>query len=249
MTWLVQELFDDVLLLQGQERAAELKLSVASVPQRYYFAKYHLDEANKLVEGVTSTLDEMTMFAWMLDASPYETNSINVVVFKAAAHLMACVQNLHLLGDLFGYAIHLALLDPILSARATIRTRSPYGSEVLARLSPESGLRDVYSQLLNGGEAEYIKALSNCAKHRSLINPRFTMDFTGESNPPNGLKFQAFRYGKMDYPTTWAIPLLKGEIRRSGQLIESVGQALNLEVRQALGAAPPQVTTLVRDRR
>lgn len=209
----------------GREQERSLTPSLNSVAQRGEFAKYHYQEAKRLL-GAASTAhavpEEMMMLVLGSDAASADFQQAR---FQAAAHITACVQSMHATADTLAHAIYFALgmnLDPALRILPRKISISNVIKNVVAGL-----LKDQLTELVEHEGFRYLTALNNHSKHRSIVDTPFSIDVTATPGT-SGLKFAAFEYeAGRTFPECWAMPTLDAEYNRQSKLVVSIGQALN----------------------
>lgn len=223
-TWNLADLKDAVRHKYGTEQEEKLIPPLNSVVQRGAFAKYHYLEAKRLLEAATAAHAEMGAMVVLILGSDTASVAFRQARFHAAAHVIACVQNMHATADTLAHAVYFALgmdLNPALSIEPrkitiwNVKDKTPVGN-----------IRNLLNGLVDHDDFRYLNQLNNHSKHRSVVDIPFSVDVTA-IDAPSGLKFSGFKYEGVDIPGCWAMPTLDAEYGRQSALIIRIGQALN----------------------
>lgn len=116
-TWNLAVLKAEVQRQHGCAQEESLTPSLNSVVQRGGFAKYHYSEAKRLVEAATAGHAEPGDMMMLILGNETASADFQQARFQAAAHITACVQNMHATADILAHAVYFALgmnLDPAL---------------------------------------------------------------------------------------------------------------------------------------
>lgn len=225
MSWNIQQLADDVGAAYGHHQQALLEPCLQSIDERRAFARYHHHECVRLLTLAPTEHTDAEILDWMWGQSATAEQSFGWVRFHAAAHINACVHNLHSVCDILAHAVYFATAMN-LSPETSIKLRDLSVRSVRRKvLSPT--LRSDLTELSDNAGFAYLAALSNHSKHRSIVPIPFHLDLSGEDELPHGLKFGAFDYEGVSYAERWVSPTLKVEYQRQEALIHSIGNELN----------------------
>lgn len=233
--WNLDETRSHVLRCFGAEQLELLEPSLASLHDRQFFAGYHYHEFRRLLhEGVDSKLPELHILQIMLPASSEALVSIATLRKHVAANVLACVQSLHALADTLAYAVAYACglnLGP-----AAIAERRISLGAVATALNNRAGFGNVASILLNvksHPDFEYLAALVNHSKHRSIVEPRLHVDATAKEHTPYALRFRGFNYDGRLFERRDVESLLEPLYSWLSYRIVDCGNELNLTLRPA----------------
>ena len=223
-TWNLAALKNAVQQQHGHEQEKALTPSLNSVVQRGGFAKYHYLEAKRLLEAATAAHAEPGQMMMLILGDDTASAAFQQARFQAAAHITACIQNMHATADILAHAVYFALgmnLNPSL----VLKPRQISIGNVMKNV-PVGPIHKQLTELVDHGGFRYLSALNNHSKHRSIVDIPFSLDLTATPNPP-GLKFAAFEYENDQFPDCWAMPTLDAEYARQSKLIIGIGQSLN----------------------
>lgn len=223
-TWNLADLKDTVRHKYGTEQEKLLIPPLNSVGQRGEFSKYHYLEARRLLEDATAANAGMEAMIVLFLGNDSASIAFQQARFKAAAHITACVQNMHATADTLAHAVYFALgmnLDPATCLEARYINIWKVKDKVPVRV-----IRDSLTEFVEHDGFRYLQALSNHSKHRSVVDIPFSVEVTAINAPP-GLKFSKFKYANVEYPDRRVMPTLDAEYRRQSSLIVSIGQALS----------------------
>jgi hypothetical protein len=224
--WDLKELRSSVERLHGRDQRSAITPSLDSIHQRREFARYHYHEAQRLIRDVATSEDsEMQIMQLIMGVDEEASAVFQMAGFQAAAHITACLQSMHTVADLLGHTLYYAFgmnLDPA----KTIEPRR-VGIHSVSRHLPEGALKRHLKTLVEHDDFVYLSAITNHSKHRSIVKANYSLDLTGDSPTPHGLKFSRFEYEGKTYPERWVGPTLESEYKRQAEIVVSVGLALN----------------------
>jgi hypothetical protein len=223
-TWNLAALRDAVELQYGRDQKEVFNPSLNSVVQRGAFAKYHYVEAKRLLTAATADHAEPGEMMMLLFGGDEASVAFNQARFQAAAHITACVQNMHATADILAHTVYFALgmnLDP-----STYLKPRQIGIAQIIKSLPIGPIHQQLNALVDHDGFRYLSALNNHSKHRSIVETSYSLDLTPNPVPP-GLKFAKFEYESQVFPDCWAMPTLDEEYSRQSELIIGIGQSLN----------------------
>ena len=223
-TWNLEALRDAVQQRYGGEQKDTFNAPLNSVIQRGEFAKYHYTEAKRLLEAATAAHIELGDMMMLILGNDTASVAFRQARFQAAAHITACVQNMHATADILAHTVYFALgmnLDPAL----WLKPRNISMAQVIKKV-PIEAIQQLLSALVEDEGFLYLSALNNHSKHRSIVDIPFSIDLTPNPGPP-GLKFAAFEYDDQMFTERLAMPTLDKEYGRQSKLIIGIGQLLN----------------------
>ncbi|MBC3436798.1 hypothetical protein N5E96_20410 [Pseudomonas mosselii] len=223
-TWKLNDLRELVELRFGRDQKEALAPSLDSVVQRGAFAKYHYLEAKRLLSEATVAHAEPGKIMALILGADDASVAFSQARFRAAAHVTACVQSMHAMADILSHSVYFGL-GLNLDASTRLEPHRIDMKNVLKKVSIEH-VRQLLAVLTGHEDYQYLSALNNHSKHRSIVTTPYTLDLT-EEHKPSGLKFAAFEYGGERFEARWAMPTLDAEYSRQSRLIVGIGQALN----------------------
>lgn len=236
--WNLQEAKELIRARYSAEQYELARQSLGSTVDRLEYARFHYREAKALLDTQVSGLHKskrLPELMWGFTQGA-EQDEFQQCLTKIAAHVTACVQNLHSLADIFAHAIYYSLGYNLLPG-ALEESRVDIGSvrRKLALCPEHAAMADALNELASHNDFLYLKGLVNHSKHRSLIRPTLWMDMTGQNPDPYALRFQKFSYKKGEnYPQREIRPYLESEFDRLSLLVIETGIALNVAL-----AKPP----------
>jgi len=170
-----------VSALHSEAQADRVWSALQSIYKRQHIAAYHFHEYKRLLkERLDPQLEVKRPLELILSPEDDEGQSIHTIQLHVLAHVIACMQSLHALGDTLAYAIALSLgIDcgpkPLPESKITV-------GSVLARIEQEprwSQLHGALRELQANADFELLTAVVNHSKHRSIIVADFHFDATG----------------------------------------------------------------------
>lgn len=239
MTWNLKELKEDVEFLYGRHQRDLLAPCLASIVDREWYARFHLQEAMILLkEFLANRDDEISLIRLTLGSDELEQKEFYLRRRKAEAHLVACMQSMHALSDTLGHVVYFSL-GMNLSAHEVLDARKISIHAVHALLKAETTtqyLKGLVNQLIEPTSYQYLSDLVNHSKHRSIVGTSFTVESDQSSGRLYGLEFIAFSYegkeGVRNHDSRWADSFIEVEYARQSALANQIGNTLNQLVRE-----------------
>lgn len=213
----------------GKAQAELAYRSMNSAIDRQEYARYHYHNAKNLFEACVGKFDSPVHFSKVSTGGNEDAREeFNQCIWEIGAHVTACVQSLHAMGDIFAHAIYFALgynlkqPPPLFERKICL-----YAVKRVLATPEHQNLAQELNLLASGDDFAYLGALSNHSKHRSLIRSGLWVDLTGEKLDPYTLEFQGFIYDKKPYSRRLVLPFLQSEFDRQSLRIFGIGNVLN----------------------
>lgn len=221
----------------GEKQVELLRPTLNSLHDRQFFAGYHFHEYKRLLaETIDSRLGEVHVLQLLLPSNEESFGAYLTMQKRVAAHVLACVQNLHALADTLAYAVALSCalnLSPHCVPERIIGLRL-----VASKLRQDAlfvGVADVLGEIAQNDQFTHISAISNHSKHRNVVEPCIRVDATGADDRPYHLEFSELVYEGVCYPSIDVELLLEPTYSFLSNKIVACGNELN---RQLLRAKP-----------
>lgn len=226
MDWDLKELKESVLRLHGKSAHSKLSPCLSSIAERQDFARYHYHEAKDLLDSyMGESYPEIDLFRLAFSGDGPDNEQLEDNKFRARAHIVGCVQSIHSVSDILGHAVYYSLN---LSEAKQDRDIS------LSKVRKWVGANGQYHAIKNGidelishQDYEYLSALANHSKHRSIVSLNFNFNLRQTDAGMKELVFPSFRYGQTCYRATPAYPFLESEFNRQSRLVVEVGNKIN----------------------
>jgi hypothetical protein len=225
MNWSLDQLRQEVERAFGREQRLLLEPCVQSVADRLIIARYHHDQAEKLINDAVGDKEIPELVGWMLGSSNSEKQNYAWVRLQSNAHVIACIQSVHCLADTLAHTVYFGMglnLNPM----TKMRERSINARNVIKALHDNS-IKAPFLTLLDHANFLYLDALVNRSKHRSIVAVQYSIDLGPDHVEPPGLKFAAFEHDGKAYPNSWVKATISGEYKRQDEIIRTTGRALN----------------------
>ena len=183
-----------------QERIA--RESIRSALDRQEFASYHYTEVVRLKRGYERRYLTSNLLIDLHGQDGHKRrDAFERFIVKVGAHAIATVQSLHAIPDVLAHALHYA-------TGANLAPRPMASRSISARTVASSLQKDVHfkslSSLLAGTQSSttwsHLSALSNLAKHRSVIRTALNEDFTGTRKELREVHFKSCEYDGAFFP-------------------------------------------------
>lgn len=218
-----------LLFYKVRPRHIEAGASLRSVSDRMHHARYHFHQVNapwsELLQKAENLRDRMRLLGW--GASEEELDEQREEAIRRTANIVACVQALHAVPDTMAFALYhcLELTLPDDKYESDINV-----SLICKWLKDRSDLRafqEILQELTTGDTYMHLSALSNHAKHRSIIGGKVFADATGTDPLPLRLTFAEFRYKNAYYAQRDALQLLQIEFDRINPIVIKCGMLID----------------------
>jgi len=240
--WNSTETRDLVMALYGKQQWFHLAApSVRSFKDRADYVRYHYHEVNDLLtEYIATNLGSRSVFHLHADQEQYE--EFSDMMMRIRAHVTACIQSLHAMPDICAHMLHYSLaLDRQPDAPKPRGITATSVHRLMGRHPELVMLCKLFSDLFSGPGFACLDALSNTAKHRSIVRPSLTEDLTGKKPERFTLPFESFTYEGLSFSSMDVREFLRDEHDRMQQLMVDIGVELNsvLKRRSAANAPTP----------
>jgi hypothetical protein len=226
--WNLSETREHISRLFGRRQLELAAPSIRSVDDRQIYAGIHFRAARTVVEAYVSAELQNVSLLEVISDEDEGWIKFNVFIREVGAHLTACIQSIHAVPDILANALYYSLGLNLLPG--AIKPRALSVTSVAARLmlSPESAnLAALLETLAIGGEFKHLSALSNQAKHRTIVFPSLNEDSAGERAARHVVTFPAFEHESVLYGQVFADKFLRNESSRCSALVVAIGGELN----------------------
>jgi hypothetical protein len=230
MTWDLRQLRDNVFAIHGWEQLSLAKPCLQSIFERAHFARYHYQEAKRLMDPFTSKVEQSQIAALnLLLGGKDEEQEVDfqTVRTQAAANMLACLQSMHACADIMGHTIYFVLAMNLDSAKS-IPDRNIDAGSVHRKLAAGS-IKAAFGELIDHDGFRYLSAVVNRSKHRSVVSIPYSIQTDMSVAPWHGLKLSAFEHHGIHHNDRWAEIYLNEEYSRQQTAFQAIGQALNDE--------------------
>lgn len=231
------------LVLQrfGQEQCDLATQSQRSTIDRLEYARFHYDEVREIIDTRIKTLHERGRLSLVMlgGGTDDERNEYEDSCVQLGAHVVACVQNLHAIADIFAHTVYYSLgynLQP-----DAPKERDVTSNLVKNRLRPKHKHKPEHKPLAEGlgkltshPHAKYLGALANLSKHRSLVKLEPWLDMTGLATEPLRLEFPDFRYDDGLHARRVIGPFLESAFNQISEIVFNTGVELTVALRAQL---------------
>lgn len=226
--WEMEETRQHVRRLFGDDQLELSKPCLRSVVDRQTYARIHFQDAKAKIDSYIQTeLQDASLFEVTFgDAEAWV--EFNSFIREVGAHLTACVQSIHAVPDILAHAIYYCL--GLNFSACALKARDISAGSVLKLLKREpqfNAITSLLESLVNTDSYSHLAALSNQAKHRSIVFPSLNEDLTGARDKRHMVVFPAFVYEDTQYQQVFVNDFLAVEYERSSQGVVQTGIELN----------------------
>jgi len=224
MNWDLRKFRAGIAIKYGDEQLKLLEPSLNSIAEKQYYCSYHYHGAKRL-QGAFLGFDrtsEMMAITILHSTSETEWSDKDEHYLNIRANLLACLLNLHSISDTISHVVYYAL-GMNLEEKPLNEGNISIGS-VKERLKnlPYEELLPLLEQL---GD-DYLTAITNYSKHRSIITPQFIVHMKEESKT-HGFYFEHFTYKGKKHKKRDAFEYLVQEVDRRSSVILKIGTYFN----------------------
>lgn len=188
-------------------------------------ASYHASEIQEIRKAVVPTHMETIKKILLHASGSKKATGYIKSQFMTEAHLIACAQALHSIGDIMS---HVIWYGTGLGSAAPDKTRISLGGviSVLKTQGTAPGVTKALECLRNSEAFAYLTAYVNTTKHRRLIDSHASASMDS-SEPHYGFRIDSFRYEGIEYPKTWFDTLAEQYRNFVQDTIVNIGNTLN----------------------
>ncbi|MBK5913857.1 hypothetical protein CCR84_05885 [Rhodocyclus purpureus] len=203
--WEIEETREHIRRLFGDDQLELAKPCLRSVVDRQTYARIHFQDAKAKIDSYTqTTLQNASLFEVSFGDSEAWVD-FNIFIREVSAHLTACVQSIHAVPDILAHAIYYSL--GLNQAVGALKARDICAGSVLKLLKREPLLNTIASlldSLVSAEKFTHLAALTNQAKHRSIVFPTLNEDLTGTREKRHIVAFPAFVHDDRTFPQVFA---------------------------------------------
>lgn len=219
--------------VHGEDQARRAAPSVRSLSDRLTFAQWHYSDLQKVVSEFTSeTLKDRSVLEFVAHEEK-ANDTFSAFMVRISAYVTAFVQTLHALEDIAAHMVYFSLALDQGSTR--LKDREISGHRVQKLVSARAGCERLHSRLADfdhSREAKHLEALANLSKHRSIVIPRLTEDFTGQA-PRYRITLSDVQYEGEQFPLVPFSEFAESEFHRASVRIVLLGNELNAVLRES----------------
>lgn len=221
----------------GNEQLQFAKPSLQSVNDRLSYAKYH----NKEIKTLFSSFKEQHLGPGesLLGLTDDGELEFQHMVIKIGANAVACLQSIHAVGDILANAIHYSIgLNLLPGAPPEHRIDLKLMKEKLKTISVFSALVNEIDLLTSSQEYKYLNAATNLSKHRHVVSPAFSEDWTDPDGKIHEVKFTDFTYDGNYFPSKPIEKTLSPVFNGFSRIIVNAGNLINDYLENNFNHAP-----------
>jgi hypothetical protein len=217
--------------IYGKGQMLLAKDSLVSMVERADFASFHIHEAMSRWGQHFSEVKDLPM-GELLAPTCNDRKARHATRFhEIGAHVQACVQSLHSLADILSHALYYGLaLDKKFHLKEKDITYRTVAKKLAVDRSLEP-LRRLFESIFTDGEFNYLTALDNHGKHRSIVASAVWFH-VGPDPKPVSLEFLGFIYAGTRYEGRPVLPFLICEYERIDMRMVECGIELHNVLQQ-----------------
>lgn len=227
MGWNIRETLDLVEARFGRPQRLLANASIQSTSQRVRFAHFHYHEVVDELEAYRKELGDRLVIDAAFGIDRESREKYYAFMERAGAHALASVQSIHAVADLLAASVFMSL-NLGAKGKAVDEHEITY-QLTLDRLAPDPENATIVS-LMKALKADagfkHVDALSNKAKHSSIVRPVLSEDFTGSRDERVEVQFQDFERKGVTYPGASIADVLGPAYNLASKTMVDVGNEL-----------------------
>lgn len=228
MTWHIARTRSLIEAAFGHDQLDLARPSLKSVVDRQEYARYHYQEAMRLLARFTDEyLTHKPLIAVIWSNDHNDRLAFEELMTQLGAHSIACVQSIHALSDILAHMLYFSLG---LNRVAELKEQNVNATTVTAVLKADPThveLAHCLDHFTSGDSFNHLAALANHSKHRSIVQPRLNEDLSGLRADRHEVRFSSFTYKGTAFPEVTIKSLLESEYARCAELVVGTGEKLN----------------------
>lgn len=228
MVWNLKSLREDIEFLYGKSQLEFIVESCNSIVDRQDFAHFHYHEAIEIFNNYFKDRQSLTdAVVSALVRNHVNSEEFAEVMLKVRAHILGFMQSLHSVSDILSHVIFYSvgfdrstIIEPHrISIYSTLKEMKKY--------SEYSKLVHLIECLIKYDDFEYLLAVVNHSKHRSIIQPMFSANLIKPTGEHHEIKFKGFSFNEKPYAPRLAFKFMESEYDRQSQLVSDIGNEIN----------------------
>jgi hypothetical protein len=214
--------------LEGEDLCDFVAPSLQAMAERQNYALYHYQEVRRLLkEFQDKHLIGVPLMVVSHGADETKRGDYEVFMIRIGAHLVACVLSIHALADTTAFAAYHALGYGLRSDAVPLSKL--HATTVRDRLKSEpkhAPIATVIDTFLSDRNYQHVAALANRSKHRALVRPTLSEDWSGQRPERHEIRFAAFRTAARRFPEVEVSTLLAPAYELASRSVVDTGNGL-----------------------
>lgn len=227
MSWDIEKTLDLVEAKFGRPQRAMANASIQSTSQRVRFAYLHYNQVLDDLAAYREELGDRIAVAAAFGIDREARVKYLVFMERASANALACVQSIHAVADLLAASVFMSLnLSTQGKSVAEHEITYQLTLDRLALDPKNANIVSLMTTLKANAGFKHVDALSNKAKHSSIVRPVLNEDFTGTRNERVEIQFLEFERKGATYPGGSIGDILRPAYDIASQTMIDVGNEL-----------------------
>ncbi len=212
--------------LYAPDHMQKLSLSLNSIFDRIEFCRFHFHESKVALDKVLhDKTDQASLISLILHFDSKVHEEFEDCKFRARAHIISCIQSLHSVSDILSQVIYYALDIKKAKTESEITLKKNY------KWINSTGGFDVLSNMLGTliyhDDYNYLCAVVNHSKHRSIVEPYFNVNLHKQGKNIQEMRFRNFEFDGKEYPSRLVETFIESEFNRESNLVINIGNEVN----------------------
>ncbi|WP_161808459.1 hypothetical protein [Methyloglobulus morosus] len=208
----------------GTPQLEKAAAHIRSVARKLESAGYHYQMALGAFENVFPVQnDELISVANTILGVGESSRKYRFATLAHESNVIALAHVMHSMTDVFSHVIYDSLnLSGLHEDKLNL--------SIVSKNLPAGELKDRVVRVLGLQQYNYLNSLVNTSKHIQLVETVYSVDMTGESKIPHGLKFKAFKYKTESHAEKYAQDFLVDMKTLSSEYV-LLGSKINVQLR------------------
>lgn len=226
-TWSIDDARQLIKALYSEAYYQTAAPSLNALAERQIHARFHYQEVNQLLAHFQQNyLEDEILLSVIHGGDEDKRIAYEALMLKVSAHLISTVIAIHSFADLIAYNIYLVLnLESSFKREKDVDAYSLKQALKAQKQYPD--IDDALDRLTTNASFQHIKALANQAKHRGLLKPVLSEDWTGKRERPYEFRFIGFECDGQSYPDLEITAVMAPAFSLASETIVIAGNLLN----------------------
>lgn len=227
MTWDIEKTLDLVEARFGRPQRLLANTSIQSTAQRLRYAHFHYHQVVDELNAYRKVLGDRLVIDAAFGRDVEQQQEYYAFMERVGAHAVASVQSIHAIADLLAASVFMSLnLNANGKAVAEHDITFQLTLDRLATDSKNAAIEFMLKDLKADASFKHVDALSNKAKHSSIVRPVLNEDFTDLREERLEVRFQKFERKSLKYPQGSIADVLGPAYNHASQTVVGVGKEM-----------------------
>jgi hypothetical protein len=227
MTWDIGKTLELVEARFGRPQRLLANASIQSTNQRLRYAHFHYRQVVDELKDYRTVLGDRLAIDAAFGEDKEQQEEYYAFMERVGAHAVAGVQSIHAIADLLAASVFMSF--NLSTNGKTVAEHDITFKLTLDRLTTDpknAGVESLLKALKDDAQFMHVDALSNKAKHSSIVRPVLSEDLTGMRDERLEVQFQEFERKGVKYPQGSIADVLGPAYSLASQTVVDVGKEM-----------------------